>query len=52
VLKVTGREVEEDSFALRFSKEEGSFGWQFTGGNGAHASVSPQRRQILDLLTT
>jgi archaellum biogenesis ATPase FlaH len=52
VLKVTGREVEEDSFALRFSKEEGNFGWLFTGGNGAHASVSPQRRQILDLLTT
>src|SRR5438270_13468424 len=47
VLKVTGREVEEDSFALRFSKEEGNFGWQFTGGNGAHDSVSPKRRQIV-----
>jgi hypothetical protein len=31
VLKVTGREVEEQSLGLRFSKEKEYFGWQFTG---------------------
>jgi hypothetical protein len=58
VLRVTGREVEQQTLALRFNQDEADFGWRFSGSaeSGEHVrterKMSPQREEILKLLAT
>lgn len=47
-LDVTGREMEQRSFALHFSSDS-PFGWQFIG-EGQDVALSPEREEILELL--
>jgi hypothetical protein len=47
-LEVTGREVEECSYALRFERGE-PFGWCFAG-DGAEAAMTAERRELVEIL--
>ncbi|MBZ5678262.1 MAG: AAA family ATPase [Acidobacteriia bacterium] len=47
-LDVTGREVEERSFALHFNRDE-PFGWQVRG-DGQDLAMSTERSSVIDLL--
>lgn len=48
IFEVTGREMEEKVYGLRFTDGE-PFGWQLTG-EGSEVGISEERREILELL--
>jgi hypothetical protein len=48
LFEVTGRDMEEAVYSLRFSKEQ-PFGWKLTG-EGEMEKLSEERREIIELL--
>ncbi|SPF56440.1 hypothetical protein SBA4_860019 [Candidatus Sulfopaludibacter sp. SbA4] len=49
LLEVTGREMEEKTYALHFETDPATFGWNFIG-EGEDLKLSSERKEILDLL--
>jgi len=49
LLEVTGREMEEKTYALRFETTDEQFGWNLVG-EGAEHRLSEERRDIITLL--
>jgi hypothetical protein len=49
ILGVTGREMEEQTYALRLNNQPGSFGWRILG-DGAEVKLTPERAKVLSFL--
>jgi RecA-family ATPase len=49
LLEVTGRELEEKAYGLRFEANPEGFGWNLAG-EGSNMKLSAERKEIIDLL--
>jgi hypothetical protein len=49
LLEITGREMEDKTYGLRFDTEPATFGWNLIG-EGSDMKMSAERKDILDLL--